>query len=217
MPDLSKIDFQSTIALITDSENGPCFDHVPEKYSSFPGKVLPAAHLVEEERTPNYNPQHFYPVRLYEIFNSRYQIAAKIGWGTSSTVWLARDLYQISDKITNFCLTVCYAVGGGGSRPDMWPSKFKLMRTAIHLQSRNFVTTFLDSFYVASPNGTHNCMVFDVLCEPLWMLKRRFQGNIIPLDGLKPVSKLILKGLRYLHNECHVVHTGIKHSNGSNS
>lgn len=75
-------------------------------------------------------------------------------------------------------------------------------------RGRNFVATLLDSFRVASSGGTHICMVFDALCEPLWMLKRRFEGNTIPLDVLKPVSKLILEGLRYLHSECHVIHTG---------
>ena len=41
------------------------------------------------------------------------------------------------------------------------------------------------------------------------MLKRRFEGNIIPLDVLKPVPEVILEGIRYLHNECHIIHTGI--------
>lgn len=67
---------------------------VPCKPSPLPARLLPTADLVEEEHTPHYKSQHFYPVRLYEILNSRYQIAAKIGWGTSSTVWLARDLHQ---------------------------------------------------------------------------------------------------------------------------
>lgn len=67
---------------------------VPCKPSPLPAKILPTADLVEEEHTPHYKPQHFYPVRLYEILNNRYQIATKIGWGTSSTVWLARDLHQ---------------------------------------------------------------------------------------------------------------------------
>lgn len=72
----------------------------------------------------------------------------------------------------------------------------------------NFIATLLDSFRVASSGGTHICMVFDVFCEPLWMLKRRLVGNTIPLDVLKPVSQLILEGLRYLHTECHIIHTG---------
>lgn len=56
--------------------------------------ALPTAHPIEEERTPCYNPKHFYPVRLGEIFNDRYQVAVKLGFGTSSTVWLAKDLAQ---------------------------------------------------------------------------------------------------------------------------
>jgi hypothetical protein len=73
---------------------GKIIQSVPWKPSSLPAKLLPAANLVEEENAPHYQPQHFYPVRLYEILNNRYQIAAKIGWGRSSTVWLARDLHQ---------------------------------------------------------------------------------------------------------------------------
>lgn len=43
---------------------------VPYKPSPHPAKLLPTADLVEEERTPHYKPQHFYPVRLYEILNN---------------------------------------------------------------------------------------------------------------------------------------------------
>jgi len=49
---------------------------------------------IEEERVLHYNPKSFYPIQLHSILNDRYEIAAKIGWGTSSTVWLARDLHQ---------------------------------------------------------------------------------------------------------------------------
>jgi len=50
---------------------------------------------VEEEKTPYYNPKRFYPARLGEVLHARYQLATKLGYGTSSTVWLARDLYQV--------------------------------------------------------------------------------------------------------------------------
>ncbi|KAE8419058.1 hypothetical protein BDV36DRAFT_252349 [Aspergillus pseudocaelatus] len=56
-------------------------------------------------------------------------------------------------------------------------------------------------------------MVFDALCEPLWMMKHHYEGNTIPLNVLKPVSKLVLEGLRYLHTECHVIHTDLKSDN----
>ncbi|KAI8674262.1 Protein kinase domain-containing protein [Fusarium keratoplasticum] len=47
---------------------------------------------IEEEKTPNYDAGRFYPVRLGQILNGRYQIATKLSYGANSTIWLARDL-----------------------------------------------------------------------------------------------------------------------------
>ena len=47
---------------------------------------------IEEQTLPRYCPQHYYPVQLGETFNNRYQVVAKLGYGASSTVWLARDI-----------------------------------------------------------------------------------------------------------------------------
>jgi serine/threonine protein kinase len=47
--------------------------------------------LIEEERIPGYNPKNFYPVNPGDLLNNRYRIVAKLGWGTTSTVWLAQD------------------------------------------------------------------------------------------------------------------------------
>jgi serine/threonine protein kinase len=53
--------------------------------------ILPADVLIEEERIPGYNPKNFYPVNPGDLLNNRYRILSKIGWGTTSTVWLAQD------------------------------------------------------------------------------------------------------------------------------
>lgn len=83
-----------------------------------------------------------------------------------------------------------------------------ITKASLQHEGRNFVATLLDSFRLTSQDGNHVCMVFDVFCEPLWMLKYRFTGKNIPLGVLKPVSQLVLEGLRYLHSECHIIHTG---------
>lgn len=46
---------------------------------------------IEEETLPNYRRESFYPIRLGDEINNRYRIVTKLGFGTSSTVWLARD------------------------------------------------------------------------------------------------------------------------------
>jgi len=48
--------------------------------------------VTSEEKPENYCPGGYHPVRLGEIFNDRYQIISKLGYGVYSTVWLAKDL-----------------------------------------------------------------------------------------------------------------------------
>lgn len=45
--------------------------------------------IVEEEELPDYRADRFYPVQLGNIFQNRYQVVAKLGFGSSSTRWLA--------------------------------------------------------------------------------------------------------------------------------
>ncbi|KZT21585.1 hypothetical protein NEOLEDRAFT_1139204, partial [Neolentinus lepideus HHB14362 ss-1] len=47
---------------------------------------------VEEEGAPDYNPRHFYPIRLGEVFQDSYEVIAELVYGGNSTVWLARNL-----------------------------------------------------------------------------------------------------------------------------
>ncbi|KAI5282753.1 hypothetical protein KEM54_002619 [Ascosphaera aggregata] len=56
--------------------------------------LVPSHVRLEEENNSNYEAKKFYPAKIYELLNSRYQIVAKLGYGATSTVWLARDLKQ---------------------------------------------------------------------------------------------------------------------------
>lgn len=47
---------------------------------------------MEEENFPFYQPTRYYPVHIGEILASRYQVVGKLGFGVTSTAWLARDL-----------------------------------------------------------------------------------------------------------------------------
>ena len=67
----------------------------PSPARSFPSSgfvTIPVPEKVEEEKFEWYSPTRFYPVRIGQVFESRYQVVSKVGYGTSSTVWLGRDL-----------------------------------------------------------------------------------------------------------------------------
>ena len=53
--------------------------------------IISAVKQIEEETLPKYNVNAFYPVRIDEVLNDRYQVISKLGFGVTATVWLARD------------------------------------------------------------------------------------------------------------------------------
>jgi serine/threonine-protein kinase SRPK3 len=71
---------------------------------------IPSNQAIEEENIPDYVASRYYPVRIGEVFRDRYQVVGKLGFGASSTAWLARDMeYDASmiksvlvHKITDF-------------------------------------------------------------------------------------------------------------------
>ncbi|KAE8327777.1 hypothetical protein BDV39DRAFT_204792 [Aspergillus sergii] len=66
----------------------------PRNFSTEGFDIIDKSETVEEESLPNYDPMVFYPVKIGEVLNNRYQIVGKLGYGTSSTVLLGRDLRE---------------------------------------------------------------------------------------------------------------------------
>lgn len=73
---------------------------------------------------------------------------------------------------------------------------------------RSHVISFLDHFRHKGPNGTHICMVFEVLGESLLGLIKRHQSKGVPKPLVKQIAKQVLLGLDYMHRCCGVIHTG---------
>ncbi|EEP81764.1 predicted protein [Uncinocarpus reesii 1704] len=65
--------------------------------------------VLEETQNPDYDPKKFYPARVGETINNQYRLISKLGFGTGSTVWLAKDVTRwrwqsdryMAIKITN--------------------------------------------------------------------------------------------------------------------
>lgn len=74
------------------------FASAVEKPRFFPTEGFPTVEedkLLDEELLPSYDPPDYYPVHIGDIFQDRYHVVAKLGYGTSSTVWLAWDLKYV--------------------------------------------------------------------------------------------------------------------------
>lgn len=68
---------------------------VPRVFPATGFKPIPASNTLEEENWPWYTPESFYPVRIGDVVHSKYQVLYKLGYGTTATTWMCRDLQQV--------------------------------------------------------------------------------------------------------------------------
>jgi len=61
----------------------------PRQYLNVKFPLINPPEKLEEEF---FGIERYYPARIGDVFSSRYQVVGKLGFGNSSTVWLARDL-----------------------------------------------------------------------------------------------------------------------------
>lgn len=75
-------------------------------------------------------------------------------------------------------------------------------------EGRRYLRTVLDSFEVAGSDGTHLGLVYEPMRESLSRFQRRLPEGKMPGYFLKPLLTIVLTGIDYLHEKCHIIHTG---------
>ncbi|XP_042621963.1 SRSF protein kinase 1-like isoform X6 [Cyprinus carpio] len=165
----------------------------------------------EEQEDPNdYCKGGYHHVKIGDLFNGRYHVIRKLGWGHFSTVWLAWD-------IQGKCFVAMKVVKSAEHYTETALDEIKLLRAVRNTDqndpSREKVVQLLDDFKISGVNGTHVCMVFEVLGHHLLkcIIKSNYQG--LPLPCVKSIIRQVLQGLDYLHTKCKIIHTDIKPEN----
>ena len=71
-----------------------------------PITMIDASEPIEEETLPGYLSKLYYPVSIGQVINDKYEILAKLGFGSESTVWLAKDVakYLFFRKFFSFLI-----------------------------------------------------------------------------------------------------------------
>lgn len=175
--------------------------------------TISAFKQVEEETLPKYNAHLFYPTRLDEVLNDRYQVVTKLGFGVTATVWLARD-FQAQKSGRKY---VAIKININTLSDDWIKGRRKvaecLATTNPNHPGYNHVRFMLDAFKVKGPHGQHLCVVYDVLREPIGVTMEKLPGHLFSSDNLRKLLPALLQGLDYMHSECHIVHTDLKADN----
>lgn len=165
----------------------------------------------DEEDAEDYCKGGYHPVHVGEQYkDGKYTIVRKLGWGHFSTVWLSRDN-------TNGKHVALKVVRSAAHYTETALDEIKLLKRVVDANpnhpGKQHVVGLLDSFEHKGPNGTHVCMVFEVLGENLLGLIKKWNHRGIPMPLIKQITKQVLLGLDHLHRECGIIHTDLKPEN----
>ncbi|XP_070597448.1 SRSF protein kinase 3 isoform X1 [Erythrolamprus reginae] len=190
----------------------------PARPPSVPPLPLPAAvgggllgsDDEEQEDPRDYCRGGYYPVKIGDLFNGRYHVVRKLGWGHFSTVWLCWDIQRkrfvalkVVKSAVHYTETAVDEIKLLKCVRDSDPNDLK----------RENIVHLIDDFKISGINGVHVCMVLEVLGHQLlkWIIKSNYQG--LPIPCVKSILCQVLQGLDYLHTKCKIIHTDIKPEN----
>lgn len=189
----------------------------PLKFPTSGFETVHPSRLLEEERFEQFKHGQYYPAYIGELISSRYQIVGKLGFGATSTVWLARDL----EYAGSFSLMVNNADTTRGheyvtlkiySRDEDIEEVLRIYKQLDQESSGHaghaHIRKALDIFTIPRSGGDHPCFVQRPMWESFRDLLYRNANHRFPEELLKSGLTQIFLALDYLHTECKLVHTG---------
>ncbi|KAF5310126.1 hypothetical protein D9619_010370 [Psilocybe cf. subviscida] len=153
------------------------------------------------ERFHAYFPGAFHPIHIGDLFKSgRYTVVHKLGHGSYSTVWLAKD----STTETFVSLKVLAADPAKWSgNPNSVREELEVhsrLRDAAHEPGKDFVAHLIDDFVHVGPNGEHQCIVTELLGPPLASdIDDLYDNDILPAVTSKAIIKQVASAVQFLH------------------
>ncbi|XP_054844332.1 SRSF protein kinase 2 isoform X2 [Eublepharis macularius] len=183
---------------------------LPEPSPPEPEEEILGSDDEEQEDPADYCKGGYHPVKIGDLFNGRYHVIRKLGWGHFSTVWLCWDMQGkrfVAMKV----------VKSAQHYTETALDEIKLLKCVRESDpndpNKDMVVQLIDDFKISGMNGIHVCMVFEVLGHHLlkWIIKSNYQG--LPIRCVKSIIRQVLQGLDYLHSKCKIIHTDIKPEN----
>ncbi|KAJ6655341.1 hypothetical protein lerEdw1_005533 [Lerista edwardsae] len=231
-PSHAKGDIPTGPLNLSCSDDTPCNPPIPPlSLPAAVGEGLLGSDDEEQEDPRDYCRGGYYPVKIGDLFNGRYHVVRKLGWGHFSTVWLCWDIQRkrfvalkVVKSAVHYTETAVDEIKLLKCVRDSDPSDSK----------RENIVQLIDDFKISGINGVRIlpqeiraateavsiqipcpdvCMVLEVLGHQLlkWIIKSNYQG--LPIPCVKSILRQVLQGLDYLHTKCKIIHTDIKPEN----
>ncbi|CRK32191.1 hypothetical protein BN1723_003855 [Verticillium longisporum] len=146
-------------------------------------------HINVVERLDGYRPGGYHPVQLNDKLQERYSIIEKLGYGSYSTIWLARD-----EKLSRY-VAVKIGIANHSSKEAQVLEQLSACPT--NDWSDRLIPLVLDRFELTGPNGTHSCLVTTpARCSLVEALK---DYDLFPLNAARSLAAQLIIAVAHIH------------------
>ncbi|KAL8687310.1 MAG: hypothetical protein Q9218_006477 [Villophora microphyllina] len=165
----------------------------PQEYGIL---VYPPMEYVENFNC--YHPGGFHPVHLDDEFcNGRYRVVHKLGYGSYSVVWLARD--QNTNQYV--ALKILRAAASPSSNESRILHILEQHRSQLpESQGGRYVAKLLDEFDIDGVNGQHKCLVSELVGYSIADSKAISCVRLFKLEVARAIAAKVILGVQFLHS-----------------
>ncbi|KAK2809539.1 hypothetical protein FQN50_003807 [Emmonsiellopsis sp. PD_5] len=173
---------------------------------------------IEEQTLPFYRQKHYYPVKIGQVFNNRYRIIAKLGYGAYSTVWLAWD-----EKAKEYnTLKVCVQTDSNNAESSPVLNEVNMLQRLNKFADGSdhpgleFTRLARDIFETDSnpfSGRRHYCIASKPQGNSVRTLQETFPDAKLHKLLVKSVIHRLFFSVNWLHATCGVAHTDISPQN----
>ncbi|KAF2087890.1 kinase-like protein [Saccharata proteae CBS 121410] len=155
-------------------------------------------HLDSRTRTLlSWGPHEYYPARIGEVLDSRYQIVGKLGYGSTSAFWMFGDLHDV------------YRAGNKYTKQKSRKENIELAHPG-----KDGMRTLEHSFSLPGADNTYQHI--SLVHEPMSVSLEEFASfanGVIPEEVLHEAIESILMALDLPHTEAGLIHTDLQAKN----
>ncbi|RHY68388.1 hypothetical protein DYB30_003710 [Aphanomyces astaci] len=163
----------------------------------------------EEEEEGSYKVGGYHRVNVGDVYNDRFTVLEKLGWGHFSTVWRCRDAETGQDVAMKVQKSASHYMEAARDEVDLLECVNEAATKSGGAYPR--IVKLIASFEHVGPHGTRTSLY--MLGDNLLTLIKRYDYKGIPIPLLKVMTKQMLEGMAFLHDQCKIIHTDLKPEN----
>ena len=150
----------------------------------------------------------YHRVMIGDIYDNRYRVVRKLGWGVYSTVWQCYDVRREREIALKIQKSAPEYTNAAMNEIEILEN---IRRQTLADEIHSHVVELEEHFYFQGSHGKHVCMVFELLGDTL--LHEIQERGPLEVPEVRSVTRCLLECLAFLHERIGVLHTDIKPEN----